>query len=108
MKKKKAKKRLLELIEKLQKNFPVSENVHLYMKCMRNRLGRTIYSEKKNYQIYINPSSDYEHQVDILMHEWAHIRVIDEMIHNDHGAAWGIELAGIYKSIHHDFRKKIK
>ncbi len=108
MKKKKAKKRLLELIEKLQKNFPVSDNVYLCMKRMRKYNGRAIYDGNGKYIIYVNPCLGIEHQLDIIQHEWAHIRVMDEMVHDLHGSTWGKELAKIYTSFCHNFRKVVK
>ena len=79
-----------ELLKLLRKNFPIERSVSVHrLKILKNN-GVTTFKDN-SFIIYINSEQSSEGQIDSLLHEWAHVRAIDEAC--QHKGRWG-ELHG--------------
>ena len=92
------------LIRKLRKHFPVAQEVivrrrHLYGK--NTALGLTAFNGT-SYWVRINANQSWSGQVDALLHEWAHVRCIEEAY--NHGSHWATSYGEIYNTWCKDFK----
>ena len=90
---------LRALVRKLRKRFPVPGKITVRRYPAKRNSGVTTY-DGRVFRIYIDSSGDKSSQVETLLHEWAHIRAIDEAYR--HGRAWGRHYAEIHESWTHN------
>ncbi len=84
--------RLAIITVRLKECFPVRRKVVIRRIAMKLIWGSVVYGEN---QITININKDSEIKVEILIHEWAHIRCNGV----EHSECWGKEYARIYSKI---------
>jgi hypothetical protein len=89
-----------KLLRKLRTNFPIDGIVIVKRRKNKKNFGATRFDGRK-YSICIDSGSSESCQVDTLLHEWAHVRMIDESFTHSNG--WGIQYANIYDSWVKDF-----
>jgi hypothetical protein len=87
------------LLAYLRKAFPVGCGVNV-RRCVRKESASTTF-DGRQYRIRINRLQDHRGQVDSLLHEWAHVRAIEQAYQHD--GTWGQIFAKIYESWAQDF-----
>ena len=60
--------------------------------------------KNNNYKIYIDSAMSNGHQIEVLIHEWAHIKMIDVILTENHSEDWGRMYAKIYSTWEKDFK----
>jgi hypothetical protein len=86
------------LLKMLRKTFPISCKVVVRRvpKTWQNAHGTTNFVNNSKFYVYINNNYSADSQIDTLLHEWAHVKAIDEAM--QHKGKWG-ELHGeIYQA----------
>ena len=79
-----------DILKLLRKNFPISRPVNVRRVKLTKNNGVT-YFDSRSFHVYINSNQSKDSQIDSLIHEWAHVRAIDEAF--QHKGRWG-ELHG--------------
>lgn len=81
------------LLKHLRCTFPVDGIVHVRRYPSKNYQGSTRF-DGRCYYVRIDSKQDYCSQVDSLLHEWAHVCLIEQAY--KHEGAWGAMYAKIY------------
>ena len=91
------------LIRDLRKHFPVAQEVTIRRRVVSGKKtpsGLTIFNGR-SYWVRVKANQDWQGQVDALLHEWAHVRCIEEAY--NHGAHWATTYGEIYNVWTRDF-----
>ena len=75
----------------LRKNFPVESPVVVKRVSQKESVTRF---DGRRYHIRIALTKSASDQVDSILHEWGHIRSMDEAFH--HKGSWPVHFGGIY------------
>jgi len=90
------------LIRKLRERFPVQGQVTVRRYPTKKDCGLTTF-DGSNYRVRVNSDQPDGGQVDTLLHEWAHVRAIEQAYR--HEGPWGVLYAEIYDAWTKDFEK---
>lgn len=90
------------LIRNLRKHFPVEGKVTIIRRRVKCDCGLTTFNGS-SYRIRINSDQPDAGLVDTLLHEWAHVRAIEQAYR--HEGPWGLLYAEIYDAWTRDFEK---
>ena len=88
------------LLRDLRKHFPVEQQA-VVKRCPRIRNHGMTRFDGRRYHIYIMRDQDKAGMIDTLLHEWAHVRAIEQAYQHD--GPWGAIYAEIYTAWSHDF-----
>ncbi len=91
------------LLRSLRKRFPVSGTVRVVRRPLRKDCGRTVFNGCHGYRVTIDSIQPWQGQVDTLLHEWAHVRAIEQAYAHD--GPWGSLFAEIYDAWTKDFQQ---
>ena len=60
--------------------------------------------EKSRFRLTIDSNASFQHQLDLLLHEWAHAMswFAPELEKTDHPDEWGLCLSRCYRAVMHD------
>ena len=90
------------LIRKLRKHFPVQGTVTVVRYPVNCDCGLTTF-DGSNYRIRVNSKQPDAGLVDTLLHEWAHVRAIQQAYR--HEGPWGVLYAEIYDAWTRNFER---
>lgn len=91
----------------LRRNFPIEHGVKV-RRTICPKFGETFeYSNSRTLWIYIDNKTDFDVQMDTLLHEWAHCVIWDIPSIYEHSPEWGVTYAKIYNQfLEWDYGKK--
>ena len=82
------------LLKQLREGFPISRRVKVRRRRIVKICGKSTF-DGTMYYIEIDSGLMTESQVDTILHEWAHVRLMDAAFNHD--ARWGEMYASIYE-----------
>jgi hypothetical protein len=88
------------LIRTLRNHFPVEGHVAVRRYPMKKNCGLTTF-DGNDYHVRVNSDQPDAGQIDTLLHEWAHVRAIEQAYR--HEGPWGVLYAEIYEAWAHGF-----
>lgn len=88
------------LIRNLRKHFPVQGKVTVVRRPVKSDCGLTTFNGN-DYRVRINSNQEDQGQIDTLLHEWAHVRAIEEAY--GHRGRWATLHGEIYDAWTRDF-----
>ena len=88
------------LVGALRKRFPVEQPVVVRRCQSKNNNGMTRF-DGRTFRVRIASNQPRDSLIDSLLHEWAHVRMIDNAYRHD--GQWGVVYAEIYNSWSNDF-----
>lgn len=94
-----------KILRKLRINFPTGRNVIVRRRPM-TKLDGKVESSGNEFFLTINSTQSRTVQLDSLVHEWAHIIVIERMEDWTHSQLWGVKYAEIYTCWENGFQKE--
>jgi hypothetical protein len=86
-----------KLLKWIRRQYPIVGTVHVSRRPVKNDAGNTGIRVKRSawtFWIHIDSKQEWAGQVDTLLHEWSHIRAIQEAC--DHLGRWATTYGEIY------------
>jgi glycine cleavage system H lipoate-binding protein len=93
------------LVKSLKKNYPLTGRVVISRRSIKKNFAITNLEMTGSgwiYRIYVDSKQDPGVQRDSLIHEWAHLRAVEESC--DHSGRWGQVYSEIYTAWERDFK----